>query len=178
MPLLTTPSSDFLAQQVRWAMGRGLPPQVAEDVVFEAWEQAAAAYDPARGRFEPFMQGIVRNACAYWWRRHGRTERVHAHLRLLPDPEQATDHAEACQQQLLDALDDDDRDVFAAWALQKHLGKGQVQAADVGASIGLSPREFENAKRRLKDQLKRLLARFGWTVADLIQGAAHADRTG
>jgi len=175
----TTPSRDFLAQQIRWAMGRGLPPQVAEDVVFEAWEQAVDGFDPQRGGFEPYMQGVVRNRCAYWWRKQARTTRAHGHLRLLPDPDdRGLERAHAHQEQLLEALGDEEREVFTAWALQKHLGKGQVRAADVGASIGLSPREFENAKRRLKDRLKRLLARFGWTVDDLLRGGAHADRTG
>jgi DNA-directed RNA polymerase specialized sigma24 family protein len=161
-------------------MGRGLPPQEAEDVVFDAWERAHTAFDPARGDFETYMHAAVRHACAYWWRRQARAGRAHAHLRLLPSPEDTAgpERAASHQQALLDALTEEEREVFAAWALQKHLGKGQVQSAEVAASIGLSPRAFDNAKRRLKTQLDRLLARFGWTVADVLHGEDHVDRTG
>ncbi len=174
------PDPSFLAAQIRWACGRGLPVQAAEDLVFEAWEHATAAFDPARGRFEPFMQTIVCRRCAGWWRKHQRTVRAHAHLRLLPDPQEAAPRlrAQACQERMLEALDDEERAVFAAWALQKHLGKGQVQAAELGESIGLEPGAFENAKRRLKYRLGRLLTQFGWSIRDLLHGDDDVDQTG
>jgi DNA-directed RNA polymerase specialized sigma24 family protein len=173
-----TPSRRFLAAQVRWAMGRGLPPQVAEDVVFAAWERAQQGFDPARGSFEAYMQRIVRRDCAGWWRRQGVQRRAHDGLRLVPDPPAAAEvaRAEACQQQLLEALQPDERAVFATWALQRHLGKGRLSAADAGASIGLEPRAYDNAKRRLKARLHALMERFGWSLADLIPGGRHADR--
>src|SRR5690606_5594752 len=81
------PSREFLAAQVRWAMGRGLPPQVAEDVVHEAWEKASRSFDPRRGTFEAFMQRLVRNDCAGWWRRHGVRDRKHqAPCEQTPSP--------------------------------------------------------------------------------------------
>ena len=165
------PTSDFLASQVRWAMGRGLPAQVAEDVVFEAWERASRGYDGDRGGFEPYMQTAVRNACAYWWRSQKRAEQQQAQLRLVSDIEDAS-VGEGQQQQLLAALTEEERAVFAAWALQKHLGKGRVSSAAMGQSLGLDAASYDNAKRRLKDQLHRLLHRFGWTSADLFTGEA------
>ncbi|MEZ4317167.1 MAG: sigma factor [Myxococcota bacterium] len=174
------PSHDFLAAQVRWAMGRGLPAQVAEDVVFEAWEKASATFDPRRGAFEAYMQRVVRNGCHYWWRTQGRAQRAEAHLKLVPSEvdsrreEQAAQH----QQALLDALTPEEREVFAAWALQKHLGKGRVTSVEMSGTLGMDVPTYENAKRRLRAQLQRLLDRFGWSVAQLLRGDDHVDRTG
>lgn len=174
------PDHAFLAAQIRWAMGRGLPAQVAEDVVFEAWEKADASFDPARGNFEAFMQRIVRNDCAYWWRRQARAVRATSHLRLVQEPDDgaAEERASRNQAALLEALDPEERSIFAAWALQKHLGKGQLTSVDVSRSLGLPLSEYENAKRRLRVRLERLLTRFGWSVRDLLSGGDHADRTG
>ena len=161
-------------------MGRGLPGQVAEDVVFAAWEAASASFDPRKGSFEAYMQGIVRNGCAQYWRKSARRERAAAALRLLPSVSESEEQERAAAKQvaLMDALGAEERKVFSAWALQKHLGKGRISAAEVGASIGLDPREFENAKRRLQGQLHKLLDRFGWTVADVIHGGRDVDQTG
>lgn len=174
------PSREFLAAQVRWAMGRGLPPQVAEDVVHEAWEKASRSFDPRRGTFEAFMQRLVRNDCAGWWRRHGVAERAHAHLRILPrdDDQMARERAALHQAALLEALEPEEREVFAAWALQKHLGKGRVTSADLSRSLGLAPSEYENAKRRLATRLSRLMDQLGLTVTELIFGGERVDRTG
>lgn len=175
-----TPSRDFLAAQVRWAMGRGLPPEAAEDVVHASWEKAVQGFDPRLGSFEAYMQKVVRNACAYWWRDHGRTRRATAALRLVPSEadtarqQRAADHQEA----ILEALSEEERRIFAAWALQKHLGKGRVTSEDMSRSLGLDARAYENAKRRLKDQLGRLLDRFGWSVHELLFGERDVDQTG
>ena len=161
-------------------MGRGLPAQVAEDVVHEAWEKASKGFEAERGSFEAYMQRIVRNDCAYWWRRNGRRERVRAHLQLVPDAvdslaeERAAQHQEA----LLQALEPDELAVFSAWALQKHLGKGQVTSVQMSQTLGLQPGEYENAKRRLGARLQRLLTRLGLSVADLLHGEDDVDQTG
>lgn len=173
-----TPSPAFLASLVRWAMGRGLPAQVAEDVVYAAWERAGPSYDPRRGSFEAYLQKVVRNDCAYWWRKQQRTERAHAHLRLLEGGTgtHRREQAHRNQEALLDALDAEERRVFATWALQKHLGKGQVTSETLSASLGMEPRAYENAKRRLKARLQSLLGRFGWSVADLLHGENDVHR--
>jgi DNA-directed RNA polymerase specialized sigma24 family protein len=174
-----TPSADFIARQVRWAMGRGLPAQVAEDVVFESWERAVQTFDPTRGSFEAYMQAAVRNRCAYWWRSQARWARLVESAPGPPslDPARAERVAQH-QAALLAALSEEERQVFAAWALQKHLGKGQLTAEAAGRSIGLGPREFENAKRRIKDQVHRILERFGWSVADVLDGGDDVEQTG
>jgi DNA-directed RNA polymerase specialized sigma24 family protein len=172
------PTRAFLTAQIRWARGRGLPAQVAEDVVFESWQHASHHFDASRGLFEPFMQQVVRRRCAYWWRQQGRTQRVQTHLQAVPrgeplawvDREQAAAHQEA----LLAALKPDERQVFGAWALQKHMGKGRIQSAEAAASIGLAPKDYENAKRRLKSRLQRLIDGFGWSTSDLLHGGRHA----
>jgi hypothetical protein len=170
------PSRDFLASQVRLAMGRGLPAQVAEDVVFEAWEKASKAFDPKLGNLEAYMQRIVRNDCAYYWRTQQRAERMATQLKLVSGEDGASELAADRQEAFLAALSDEERAVFAAWALQKHLGKGQVTSKSVGASLGLSTVDFENAKRRLKTRLVGLLGSFGWTVQDLLNGGDDVER--
>ncbi len=161
-------------------MGRGLPPRRQKTRCSRRRERAHAAFDATRGDSETNRHATVRDACAYGWRQQARTGRAHEHLRLLPSPEQdgTKRQAEAHQRALIDALSEDEQQVFAAWALQKHLGKRQVQAEEMATSIGLSPRDFDNAKRRLKGQRKRLLARFGWSAADVLHGEDHVDRTG
>lgn len=178
MPPPPISNAEFLASQVRWAMGRGLPAQVAEDVVFEAWERAAATFDPSKGSFEAYMQVAVRNACAYWWRGQARRPRVPEPDALDPEDAERRERAAQAQAQLLDALSEEERRVFAAWALQRHLGKGRVSAEDVGRSIGLDARAFENAKRRIKERLVRLLEGFGWSPAALLEGEDDVEADG
>lgn len=175
-----TPKPAFLRDQIRFAMGRGLPAEAAEDVVFDAVALARTRFDPTRGELEPFIRRLVRNGTIDWWRQQGAQARATRELRLVDEPSDTAreEHAARCQQELLDALDTDERDVFAAWAVQKHLGKGQVSAASVGASLGLGPTEFENAKRRLKAKLHRLLDQFGWSVDQVLRGEDDARRTG
>lgn len=174
------PDRRFLAAQVRWAMGRGLPAQAAEDVVFDAWLKAADHFDPTRGTLQAFMQRIVRNDCAYWWRRQRRETRAHEYLRLLPDPSSTISEERASRKQdrFIHALSQRERTVFNAWALQQHLGKGIITSKEVGESLGMEPHEYDNAKRRLRTRLNTLLGQFGWTVRALIYGDDDVERTG
>lgn len=167
------PDPDFLQQLVRYALGRGVPPQVAEDIVFEAWERGSSAFDPSKGTFEALLQTSVRNATASYWRSERRKQRV---VEALVPPSSDTrneERADARQVELLSALGPEERKVFAAWALQKHLGKGRVTSAGISASIGLETADFENAKRRLRARLLVLLNQFGWTTRGLIHGEDH-----
>ncbi len=161
-------------------MGRGLPGQVAEDVVFASWEKAAASFDPRRGAFEAYMQKVVRNECAYWWRRKGMAERAASNLRLLQPGGDSSREERAARNQaaLLEALDAEEREIFAAWALQKQLGKGRVTSVEMSASLGMQVSEYENGKRRLRAQLQRLLDRFGWSVSTLLHGEDDVEQTG
>ncbi|MEN0061155.1 MAG: sigma factor [Myxococcota bacterium] len=170
----------ILARQLRWAMGRGLPPQEAEDVVFEAFERARRSFDAERGAFDTYVHALVRNACASWWRRRQTRERVHQHLRLLAPLEAAPDPpaAAAYQARIVDALDDDEREVFMAWAMQKHVGKGQRTSEEWATSLGLTKVQYENAKRRLKVRLNGLLEEFGWSVAQLLHGVDDVEDAG
>ena len=174
------PSRTFLAAQIRWVRGRGIPAQDAEDLVFDAYHKAVEGFDPRRGAFEAYMQSVVRSKAAYWWRRQGRTRRAHAHLRLVETDADRTREEQAAQNQaaLLEALTEDERTIFAAWALQKHVGKGQITSVQVARSLGLDVTDYENAKRRLRAQLQRLLTRFGWSVGSLLHGEDDVEQTG
>lgn len=174
------PNLDFLAAQIRWVCGRGVPLQEAEDIVFDAYHRAARTFSAERGSFESYMHAIVRNACAGWWRRDAQTARAQAHLRVLDGGADSALEEQASRNQsaMLDALDEGERKIFAAWALQKHLGKGQVTSVEVSRSLGMGVSEYENAKRRLRSRLHRLLHQFGWSVSQLLYGTEHADRAG
>lgn len=149
-------------------------------MVFAAYHKAVEGFDPQRGSFEAYMQAVVRTSCAYWWRRQGRSERARDHLMLVSSPADRSREERAARNQeaMLEALSPDERAVFSAWALQKHLGKGRVSAEEVGRGLGMGPREFDNAKRRLKAQLRKLLDRFGWSTADLLRGEDDVEQTG
>lgn len=159
------PSRRLLAQQIRWARSRGLPVQDAEDLVFEAWQDASASFDPAKGAFSAYLGAIVRQRCALWWRRQAQTRRAlegAGRLRLVQQDEAPVDRSR--HEALLAALDDEERRIFHAWALQKQLGKGRIRSAEVAASLGLDPQAYDNAKRRLRSRLHRLLEAQGWDV--------------
>ena len=149
-------------------------------MVFAAYHKAVEGFDPERGSFEAYMQTVVRSSCAYWWRRQGRSDRALAHLKLVSSPADRSREERAAHNQevMIEALNPEERAVFAAWALQKHLGKGRVSAEEIGRGLGLGPREFDNAKRRLKAQLQKLLDRFGWSPSDLLQGEDDVEQTG
>jgi DNA-directed RNA polymerase specialized sigma24 family protein len=177
---LPPPKRDFLKRQIRWAMGRGLPAQAAEDVVFEAWHKAAETFDKRRGSFEAYMQRIVRNKCTDWWRRESSVERAHNHLRLVPASRESRREERASRHQtaLLAALDPSELAVFNAWALQRHLGKGRVTSRDMSQSLGMAPADYENAKRRLRTRIETLMTDFGWSVRSLLHGEDDVEQAG
>ncbi len=165
------PSPALLRALLRRAMSRGLSAQDAEDVVFRAYYKAADAYDPARGRFEHLFGAVVDNECRYFWRTAQRRQR--RHLRLVVDPalerrpcSEGAERAHALQQRLLDALTEDERRVFALWALQRHLPRGRLGARDAAERLGITVSEWENAKRRLKTRIHRLLDAWGLSPHD------------
>ena len=172
-------SHAFLASQIRWARGRGIPVQDAEDLVFDAYQRAATSFKTERGDFASYMHTIVRNATAYWWRQRSIQERVHGHLRLIMPPDSArAERAARNQARVVEALSETEQQIFAAWALQKHLGKGQVTSEDMSASLGMNVKDYENAKRRLKSRLQRVLDELGWTVEDVLYGEDDVAQVG
>jgi DNA-directed RNA polymerase specialized sigma24 family protein len=172
------PDRAYLTAQMRWLMGRGLPVQVAEDIVHDAWQTALQRHDPSRGSIEALMHGIIRTEAAGWWRRRARETRIREQLELVgssrSDSEQE-EHAARCQQVLLDALSPDERRIFDAWALQRHLGKGRITAVEISASLGMTPRDYENAKRRLRTRLAAFLREAGWTARTVLHGLSEED---
>lgn len=170
------PNPDLLADLVRFALGRGLPVGEAEDVVFAAWEKANAAWQPERGALEALLWRTLRNDCSSWWRSRRRREQLHRDvLQLRAAEDRAADRRAAERQEaLLESLDGPEQQVFAAWALQKHLGKGQIRSEELAAGLGLDPAAYDNAKRRLKGRLHALLDQFGWTARQVL----HGDETG
>lgn len=165
-----SPDPRFLEHLIRRAMQRGLPAEDAEDIVVRAWERAAATFDPDRGSFEPYWARLVDTDCRYFWRTWQR--RARRDLRLVTEPldpsrARAAERAAANQERLLDAFEESERAVFATWAMQRHLPRGTLKNPDAARSLGLSVREWENAKRRLRTRISNLLDAWGLAPRDL-----------
>ncbi|MEO0601736.1 MAG: hypothetical protein AAF211_09880, partial [Myxococcota bacterium] len=130
--------------------------------------------EPRRGTFDAFFEQVGRTAIADWWRRHRRR----AEVGLSHEPEAPRDDARlewvhANQQRLLAALDDAERDVFATWALQKHLPQGHLTAPRAARSLGLSVEAFNLAKRRLQSRIKRLADEWDLEPRDFFSVGEH-----
>ncbi len=164
------PDAQLLTLLIRRAMQRGIPAEDAEDIVLRGYHKASAHFDPDKGAFEALYMRIVDNDCRYFWRNWQRRER--RDLRLLQEPgirsgSLAEERAVAHQRRLLEALETDERRVFATWALQRHLPRGKLVAADAARSLDMSVSEWENAKRRLKAKIQRILDSWGIRPRDL-----------
>lgn len=165
------PSVALLELLIRRAMARGIPAQDAEDIVLRSYHKTAAAFDPKRGSFDALYMRVVDNECRFWWRTRQRQER--RELRLVhegwwePRPTEGAERAHGNQRRLLDALDDDERRVFGTWALQRHLPRGRLKADDAAETLGMTVRDWENAKRRLKNRISGLLESWGLAPRDL-----------
>ena len=160
---------------VRYAMGRGLPAQAAEDVVAEAWERATAAYRPERGAFEALLQRTVQRACASWWRRQSRFADHDPDPPALRAIDPHEHRAAEAQRQLLAHLSPDERRLFATWALQKHLPRGVLDARKAAARLGLDVPAYNAAKKRLARRILALASELGLSSHDLLP---HADDEG
>lgn len=170
MPTPPPITRDLLRDLARLAMSRGLPEAEAEEVVARSWEKAARAYEPRRGAFEALLYRVVENEVRYWWRQQGRW--VQADVHDFPGPaeveiQRARQRAWDNQHALLQHLSVEERQLFSAWALQKHLGKGRFPAGAAASSLGLDVRQYENAKRRLKKHIHAILAELGLRPRDL-----------
>lgn len=166
------PSVELLELLIRRAMARGLPVQDAEDVVSRSYDRVAASFDPDRGSFEALYMKVVDNECRYFWRTWQRKRARVLELVRTTDltPQRSTGAAERAgehQRRLLEALTEDERRVFATWSLQRHLPRGTLKAAEAAASLGLTVREWENAKRRLRTRISHLLDAWGLHPRDL-----------
>ena len=156
------------------AMRRGVPRSDAEDIVLHAYEKAASAYDPSRGSLESLLQRTVERATVDWWRRNRAWSKVAERLSAQADVIQlstvdptAQHRAHTHQQALLERLTPDERKVFAAWALQRHLPQGELTAARAAATLGVSVPAYNNAKKRLARRVRTVLDELGLTPRDL-----------
>ena len=163
MPQSPEPSAAFLELLVRRCMARGVAAEDAEDIVLRCYHRVADRFDPDRGSFEALYLKAVDNECRFFWRTWQRREK--RHLQLVHEPEvtpnrsrTGAERAEKNQRRLLEALSPSERKAFATWALQRHLPRGRLNAAGASRSLGLTVREWENAKRRLKTRIDGLLA--------------------
>jgi len=162
--------TQLLELLIRRAMQRGIPAEDAEDIVLRAYHKATVHFDPEKGSFEALYLRIVDNDCRYFWRTWQRRKR--RDLRLLNEPgirpgSRAEERAAANQRRLLEALDPDERRIFATWALQRHLPRGRLRADDAARSLGITVADWENAKRRLKKKIARTLDEWGLEPRDL-----------
>lgn len=157
------PTQTQLRKMARIALSRGLPEEDAEDVVSVAWQKAVQAYSADRGQFEALLARIVQRESIEWWRRHKRRPDADpGTLELVQSPPSADlERVAGNQRRLLGALSADERRVFTTWALQKHLPQGTLDAAGAAARLGMTPTEFNNAKRRLKSRILSLAEDWG-----------------
>ena len=165
------PSKALLELLIRRAMARGVPGEDAEDIVLRSYHKVAAQFDPARGSFEALYMATVDNECRYFWRTWQRQQK--RTLRLVREPGAASTNPRTAelavnrQRQLLAALDDTERSVFSTWALQRHLPRGTLKAAEAAQSLQMTAPQWENAKRRLKTRITSLLTEWGLAPRDL-----------
>ena len=169
------PSLALLRALSRCAVSRGVPAADAEDLVVASWEKAQHTWSPSKGPFDAFARRIAGQKAIDWWRTAMRRREVPvAGLQLASAQGYGADYerVDDNQRRLLAALSADERRVFAAWALQKHLPQGQLTADDAAARVGLTVPEYNNAKRRLKARIQDLAASWGrqprafFTLAD------------
>lgn len=167
-------NQELLEQAVRAALRRGVPPADAEDIAVSAWERASAAHDPARGPFGALYHRVVQTSVADYWRHVVRRREAPpgAQLALVAPPStEPLEQVVRNQERLLAALTDDERRLFAAWALQKHLPQGQFPAGKAAASLGVDVPAYENGKRRLKARILELAAAWGLDPVDFFSCA-------
>ena len=160
---------------VRCALKRGVPREEAEDIVSRCWERASNHYQPEKGSFEALLNRMVEREATDWWRDRQRwrrvQERVKAEPSLLSQP--ISREAETNQKRLLEHLSPQECQLFAAWALQKHLPQGSYDAKRVAETVGLSIAELNNAKKRLKTRIVHILEELGLESRDLWSVAAN-----
>jgi DNA-directed RNA polymerase specialized sigma24 family protein len=160
---------------VHRALKHGLPREEAEEIVARSWERAAPHFDPSRGSLEALLHRTVQREAIDWWRDRARWQRVQEQLQaenphvVLP----ISKSADANQRRLLERLDEQERRIFAAWALQKHLPQGDFDAQRAAETVGLTVPAFNQAKRRLKTRILRTLQELGLESRDLWSVAAN-----
>ncbi len=157
------------------AMRHGVPREEAEDIVFRSWEKAACHYDPSKGSLEALLTRVVEREAIDWWRDRKRWQRVQERLQAETNVVflQVSGSADHNQRQLLDRLDEQERRVFAAWALQKHLPQGSFDAKRAADTLGLSVAQFNNAKKRLRGRVQAVLDELGLEARELWSVAAN-----
>jgi len=130
-------------------------------------------YDPRRGSLKAALKSVITNRYRDLVRRSGRGALVKRRLRLVTatdtpaaDHEVERRHRSNNRARLLAALSVEERSLFQAWMLQRQEDVDGVQAAK---SLGLSLRDYENHKKRLRRRCKKLLEELGMEPADLME---------
>jgi len=160
---------------VHRALKHGVPREEAEDIVARSWEKVGPTYDPSRGSLEALLNRVVEREAIDWWRDRKRWQRVQERLRAESNVVQlpASGAGDENQRLLLDRLDEQERRIFATWALQKHLPQGSFGAERAADTVGLTVSEFNNAKKRLRTRISTILQELGLEARDLWSVAAN-----
>jgi RNA polymerase sigma-70 factor (ECF subfamily) len=153
---------------VRFARGRGLPPEPAEDVAQASLLAFAEAYRRGRyerdkGRLRSWLFGIVRHQLRRWWRTEQRRE-----LPLGSDEEWADAAVEAGLEErweeewrgalLRQCLEEIRREVEPATLVAFELFAVEgLSAEEVGRRLSLSPNAVYGAKRRVLRRVRELM---------------------
>ena len=160
---------------LRHARFLGATFEEAEDLTHDALAVLHADptwYEPHRGSVKAALKSVVTNRYRDLVRRSGRGALVQRRLRLVtadgtPGADhQVERHARASNRgRLIASLSPDERGLFQAWMLQR---QDELDGPAAAASLGLSMRDYENQKKRLRRRCRKLLEELGMEPADLM----------
>ncbi len=166
---------------LRHAQFLGATAEEAEDLTHDAlavFHGDPDWFDPRRGSLKAALKSVITNRYRDLVRRSGRGALVKRRLRLVTvdDSPSVAQEVErrvrtSNRARLISSLSADERALFQAWLLQRQDDLDGTMAA---RSVGLSLREYENHKKRLRRRCKKLLEELGMDAADLMEPGAEA----
>jgi len=162
----------LVRQLLARAQRLGASAEEAEDLVQDSLElvvQRPRWFDRSRASLLTALTSVLRNRFIDGARHRDVQRRAVPRLRLVqpvpaPGRELAGRQAEQARFALLSQLTPEERRIFGAWLRQR---RQELTVGDAAASVGLRPKDYENAKKRLRRRCRSALADLGLDVADL-----------
>ncbi len=153
----------------RWL---GAPLEQAEDLVHDALKVVVEDpdwYRPERGNLVSALKVILRNRYLNQLRDQGVRRRTAPKLTLVesapgPDAPLSTAEARDNRHQLLALLDPGERRLFAVWLQQRD---GVYRGSEAADQLGMTHRQYEAGKKRLRRRCAAILEELSLTPAEL-----------